>query len=77
MPAKHEPINDIVPFLAFVETHPVGSTIDATVAAYSSHGAYVTYGDVRGYVPLRYMADPAPAPPARSSPWGPCTRSRW
>jgi hypothetical protein len=55
-----EPVNDVMPFLNFVEHHPVGSSVNATVESYSSHGAYVTIGDVRGYVPLRLMDDPMP-----------------
>ena len=53
-------INDLLPFLGFVEHHPVGSIVQAVVESYSSHGAYVTIGDVRAYIPLRFMADPPP-----------------
>jgi Histone H1-like nucleoprotein HC2/Zc3h12a-like Ribonuclease NYN domain/S1 RNA binding domain len=61
-PKSQDPVNDLMPFLEFVEHHPVGSNIEGTVDAYSSHGAYVTVGEtgVRAYVPLRLMADPAP-----------------
>src|SRR5919106_869830 len=45
---------------AFVADHPVGSEVEATVERFGSHGAYVVSGGVRGYVPLRYLADPAP-----------------
>ncbi len=55
-----EAVNDVMPFINFVEHHPVGSSVNATVESYSSHGAYVTIGDVRGYVPLRLMDDPMP-----------------
>jgi Zc3h12a-like Ribonuclease NYN domain len=57
---RHAPINDLLPFISFVEQHPIGSTVEATTESYSSHGAYVTVGDVRAYVPLRYLGDPAP-----------------
>jgi hypothetical protein len=57
---KATAVNDFLPFLAFVENHPVGSSVNAVVENYSSHGAYVRVGDVKGYVPLRLMADPAP-----------------
>jgi hypothetical protein len=57
---RHAPINDLLPFLGFVEEHPIGSTVEATTESYSSHGAYVTMDGVRGYVPLRYLGDPAP-----------------
>src|SRR4051794_31982715 len=53
-------VNELLPFLTFVEHHPPGTSVSAFVDSYSSHGAYVTIGDVRGYVPLRLMADPAP-----------------
>ena len=53
-------VNDPGPFLAFVAQHPLGTSVNAVVESYSSHGAYVRIGDVRGYVPLRLMADPAP-----------------
>jgi hypothetical protein len=53
-------VNELLPFLGFVEHHPVGSTVGAVVESYSSHGAYVAADDARGYVPLRLMAEPAP-----------------
>ena len=61
-PKGGDPVNELMPFLEFVEHHPIGTSVNGTVDAYSSHGAYITIGDseVRGYVPLRLMADPAP-----------------
>ncbi len=61
-PKGGEPVNDLMPFLDFVENHPVGTSVNGTVDAYSSHGAYIAIADtdVRGYIPLRLMADPAP-----------------
>jgi hypothetical protein len=61
-PRGGDPVNELMPFLDFVEHHPIGTSVNGTVDAYSSHGAYITIGDteVRGYVPLRLMADPAP-----------------
>jgi hypothetical protein len=59
-PTATQTVNDLLPFLAFVEHHPLGSSVNAIVENYSSHGAYVRVGDVKGYVPLRLMADPAP-----------------
>jgi hypothetical protein len=53
-------VNDLLPFLEFVEHHPVGTSVTGVVESYSSHGAYVTIGDLRGYVPLRLMASPPP-----------------
>jgi hypothetical protein len=52
--------NDLMPFLSFVEKHPVGSSVNAVVTSYASHGANVHVGDIKGYVPLRLMADPPP-----------------
>ncbi len=61
-PKAQESVNELLPFLEFVEHHPVGTSVNGTVDAYSSHGAYITIGDqgVRGYVPLRLMGDPPP-----------------
>ena len=58
--ARPHMVNELLPFLGFVERHPVGSSVSAIVESYSSHGAYVTLGEARGYVPLRLMAEPAP-----------------
>jgi hypothetical protein len=55
-----EPVNDLLPFLEFVESSPVGARVAGAVDRYSSHGAYVSVGDVSVYVPLRSMADPPP-----------------
>ncbi|CAN5621595.1 hypothetical protein BH20ACT2_BH20ACT2_08070 [soil metagenome] len=57
---KPEPINEPMAFIEFVGAHPVGSTLEAEVERFSSHGAYVKVGDARAYVPLKSMADPAP-----------------
>jgi len=56
--AKH--VNELMPFLEFVERHAVGQTISGVVESYSSHGAYAKVDDVSVYIPLRLMADPAP-----------------
>ncbi|MDA0370920.1 MAG: S1 RNA-binding domain-containing protein [Actinomycetota bacterium] len=53
-------VNDVIPFLSFLEKHPVGSSVKGRVESYSSHGAYVQIGDVKGYVPLRLISDPPP-----------------
>jgi S1 RNA binding domain/Zc3h12a-like Ribonuclease NYN domain len=61
VPAASGPaVNDVLPFLDFVEHHPLGSSVNGVVESYSSHGAYVTVGNVRGYVPLRLMGNPPP-----------------
>jgi hypothetical protein len=53
-------VNEVLPFLQFVEKHGIGSVVDGVVDSYSSHGAYVVIGDVRGYVPLRLYSSPPP-----------------
>ena len=53
-------VNEILPFLQFIEKNTVGSVVVGVVESYSSHGAYVTIGDVRGYVPLRLLGNPPP-----------------
>ena len=64
LPAKKvessKSVNDILPFLQFIEKNTVGSVVIGVVESYSSHGAYVTIGDVRGYVPLRLLGSPPP-----------------
>ena len=57
---KAATINELSPFLEFVEKYPVGSKVKGVVDQYSAHGVYVKIGDVRGYLPLRLMATPAP-----------------
>ena len=57
---KTATINELTPFLEFVEKYPVGSKVKGVVDQYSAHGVYVKIGDVRGYLPLRLMATPAP-----------------
>ena len=54
------PVNDTLPFLEFVEKHPIGTSVNAEVETYSSHGAYAIVGDVRAYIPLALMDEPAP-----------------
>jgi ribosomal protein S1 len=46
--------------LTFVADHPVGSTVEGTVAAYTSHGARVDIGDMHCHVPLRGLGSPPP-----------------
>jgi hypothetical protein len=54
------PVNEFLPFLDFVEHHPVGTGCTVVVESYASHGAYARAGDVLVYVPLRLMGDPPP-----------------
>jgi predicted RNA-binding protein with RPS1 domain len=58
--AQTKHVNEILPFLHFCEKHKIGSKVVGVVESYSSHGAYVSMGDLRGYVPLRLLGDPPP-----------------
>jgi len=55
-----DPINDPLPFLEFVGSHPVGSSVEGVVDRFSSHGAYVMIDGAHCYVPLKAMGDPPP-----------------
>ncbi len=59
-PPGRGPVNELMPFLEFVEKHPVGTSCTAVVEIYASHGAYARVGEVLVYIPLRLMGDPAP-----------------
>jgi hypothetical protein len=53
-------VNDVIPFLEFVQRHPIGTSCTGVVESYASHGAYARVDDVLIYIPLRLMDDPAP-----------------
>lgn len=53
-------VNELAPFLEFVEKYKLGNKVKGVVESYSAHGVYVRIGDVLGYLPLRLMANPAP-----------------
>lgn len=53
-------VNDPMTFIAFIADHPLGSEIEAAVESFSSHGAVVRTGELRAYVPLSGLGDPAP-----------------
>lgn len=53
-------VNELMPFLDFVERFPVGAVVEATIESYSSHGAYASAGPARLYIPMRLMASPSP-----------------
>jgi hypothetical protein len=55
-----DPINTPKAFLGFVTSHQLGSTVEATVVEFSSHGAYVDVDGARCYIGLKSMGDPAP-----------------
>ena len=53
-------VNAPLPFIEFVAEHQPGSSVDAEVVEFSSHGAYVLAGGVRCYAPLKLLGDPPP-----------------
>jgi hypothetical protein len=55
-----DPVNEPLAFINFIAEHQLGSEVEATVEEFSSHGAFVSVGDARCYVPLSAMGDPAP-----------------
>ncbi len=55
-----EPYNEALPFIEFVASHPVGSTVEGEVERFASHGAYVLADGTRCYLPLKHLADPPP-----------------
>ena len=52
--------NDVMPYLSFVEKHPIGTKVKAIVDSYAANGITVKVGDISGYVSLRNMATPPP-----------------
>ncbi len=53
-------MNDPMTFLTFVADHPIGSTLEGTVASFTSHGAHIAVGEMLCHIPLRGLARPAP-----------------
>lgn len=60
-----EPVNEPLGFITFVAEHPPGSEVKGEVESFSSHGAFVSVGALRCYLPLTGISDPPP-PSARS-----------
>ena len=57
---KAKMANELMPYLQFVEKHPVGSKVKAVVESYAANGITALMGAISGYVPLRNMANPQP-----------------
>ena len=57
---KAKMANELMPYLQFVEKHPVGSKVKAVVESYAANGITALIGGISGYVPLRNMATPQP-----------------
>ena len=55
-----DPVNEPLPFIEFVAAHPLGSTVEAEVESFSSHGAFVMAEGLRCYIPLSGLGDPPP-----------------
>ncbi|MCU1495138.1 MAG: hypothetical protein JWO62_2902 [Acidimicrobiaceae bacterium] len=53
-------VNDPMTFISFIAEHPLGEELEGVVDGFTSHGAVVHFGDVRCYVPLSGLGDPAP-----------------
>ena len=58
--AREKMVNEVMPYLSFVEKHPVGASVTAEVTVYNANGMTVAIGDISGYVPLRNLASPPP-----------------
>ena len=52
--------NEVMPYLAFVEKNPVGTTVNAVITEYNANGLTVSIGDINGYMPLRNVSTPPP-----------------
>ncbi|MGI9120781.1 MAG: NYN domain-containing protein [Acidimicrobiales bacterium] len=59
-PPSPEPVNLPLPFIEFIAEHGPGSKVDGEVVSFTSHGAFIQVGDVRCYLALKSMGDPAP-----------------
>jgi hypothetical protein len=58
-------VNDPLTFIVFVAEYPVGSSVEGTVASFTSHGAMIEVAVPEGtslhcYVPLAGLGDPPP-----------------
>ncbi|HVM04423.1 MAG TPA: hypothetical protein VM242_04545, partial [Acidimicrobiales bacterium] len=55
-----DPVNEPLPFIEFVASHPLGAPVEAEVESFSSHGAFVMAQGCRCYVPLSGLGEPPP-----------------
>ena len=62
IPGKTTPlaVNDPLAFISFIAEHPLGEQVEGEVEGYTSHGAVVRVGEMRCYIPLANLGDPAP-----------------
>jgi hypothetical protein len=59
--SEPEAVNEPASFLQFVIDHRLGTAVEGTVDAFSSHGAFVNVDEVRCYIPLSAMGNPPPS----------------
>ncbi|HEX5265814.1 MAG TPA: hypothetical protein VFW24_03495 [Acidimicrobiales bacterium] len=55
-----EAVNDPLTFIQFIAEHPLGSQVEGDVESFASHGAFVSVGGARCYIPLSAMGEPPP-----------------
>ena len=55
-----EPLNEPLTFINFIAEHSLGQEVEGVVEEFSSHGAFISAGGARCYLPLSAMGDPAP-----------------
>ncbi|MGD1011333.1 MAG: S1 RNA-binding domain-containing protein [Acidimicrobiales bacterium] len=53
-------VNDPLAFISFIAEHRLGEQLEGEVEEYTSHGAVVRVGEMRCYIPLANLGDPAP-----------------
>ncbi|MGA3216962.1 MAG: S1 RNA-binding domain-containing protein [Acidimicrobiales bacterium] len=53
-------VNDPLAFISFIAEHRLGEQFEGEVEGYTSHGAVVLVGEMRCYIPLANLGDPAP-----------------
>ena len=58
--APSEPLNEPFAFISFIAAHQLGDEVIGTVEEFSSHGAFISVGGARCYLPLSAMANPPP-----------------
>ena len=55
-----EPLNEPFNFITFIATNQLGAEVEGTVEEFSSHGAFISVGGARCYLPLSGMGDEPP-----------------
>jgi len=55
-----EPLNEPLHFITFIAGYQLGDEVEGTVEEFSSHGAFISVGGARCYLPLSAMGEEAP-----------------